>query len=67
MTPNPQKLLSSKELAELLGRHVSYVYSMRRGGFRMIAGRTSLASALLWLRDNPQPRGRSRTQMRTNG
>lgn len=46
-------LLTSKELAWQLKRHVSYVYGMRRAGFPMPAGRTTLAAALDWLGKNP--------------
>lgn len=54
--PEPIELLSSKELAARLKRHVKYVYAMRARGFRMVAGRTTLAAALAWLARNPQPR-----------
>ena len=64
MTP---ELLSCKELAAVLKRPQSYVYAMRRRGFKMIAYRTTLAAALKWLEANPQPRGRSRTNSNQHG
>jgi len=54
-TPDPE-LLSPKELAARLKRHTSYVYAMKRRGFRMVAGRTTLQAALVWLTKNPYPR-----------
>ncbi len=53
--PNHDELLSSKELAWVLKRDVDYVYRMRRLGFLMIGGRTTLNNALLWLKSNGSP------------
>jgi len=50
-----EELLSAKELAAKLGRNISYVRAMRRRGFAMIAGRTTLSVALEWLAENPRP------------
>jgi len=49
------ELLTPKELAAALKRHVNYVYWMRRRGFRMVAYRTTLTAALEWLKANPKP------------
>lgn len=62
------ELLSSKELAGRLKRSPSYVYAMRRQGFAMIAGRTTLRAAIFWLRRNQFPRAaHGRTNTHTNG
>jgi hypothetical protein len=50
-----EELLSMKQLAAKLGRSYSYVRAMRRVGFRMIAGRTTLTAAVAWLSKNPAP------------
>lgn len=55
-----EELLSCKDLAVLLRRSTRYVYMMKRSGFRMIAGRTTLKAALLWLTSNPSPCSRRR-------
>ncbi len=60
------QLLSCKELAEVLGRDISYVYAMRRRGFRMIAGRTTLDAALEWLESNPKPTSHAKARKSTN-
>ena len=52
------ELLSSKELASKLKRSERYVKMMRARGFRMIAGRTTLATALRWLVTCPHPFGK---------
>jgi len=44
-----EPLLSMKELADKLGRSYSYVRAMRRRGFRMVAGRTTLTAAIKFL------------------
>ncbi len=55
-TPDPlDELLSCKELAARLKRGESYVDWMKRKGFVMIAGRTTLRAALRWLSRNPRP------------
>jgi hypothetical protein len=58
MQPNPNALLTSKELAGLLRRHPSFVYGMRRQGFPMPGGTATLAEAREWLLRNPKPRAR---------
>ena len=60
-----EELLSSKELASKLGRNVSYIWAMRRCGFRMLAGRTTLSLALEWLSDNPRPWSVARKRSKT--
>lgn len=56
----PEDLLSCKDLAQQLRRSTRYVYFMKARGFRMIAGRTTLKAALVWLSVNPQPCARSK-------
>ena len=56
-----EELLTVKELAQLLKRHESYVWAMRRQGFRFIAGRTTMTAALRWLASNPNPWSSKRT------
>lgn len=53
-------LLTPKELAGQLKRHVSYVYAARRRGMPMPAYRTTLGAALAWLSKNPFPRKKLR-------
>jgi hypothetical protein len=48
-------LLTSKELAAALKRSLDYVYAMRKAGFPMPGKRATLADALAWLADNPNP------------
>ena len=48
-------LLTSKELAAALKRSIDYVYAMRKAGFPMPGKRATLADALAWLADNPNP------------
>lgn len=50
-----EELLSVKELAIRLKRSESYVWAMRRRGFRMIAGRTTMTAALQFLVKVPNP------------
>lgn len=50
-----EELLTVKELAQLLKRHESYVWAMRRAGFRMVAGRTTMTAAIKFLAANPRP------------
>ncbi len=50
MKSEHEELLTCKELAVLLKRHVSYVYAMRRAGFRMPGGTATLVEARQWLR-----------------
>jgi hypothetical protein len=57
--PTPDHLLTCKELAAVLRKHVSYVYAMRRQGFRMPAGVASVAMAFRFLGRVPNPRGRT--------
>ena len=55
-----ESLLSSKQLADRLGRSISYVDAMKFSGFRMLAGRTTLSSAIGWLAKNPKPMQRAK-------
>jgi hypothetical protein len=48
-----QRMLSVKELAFHLNHHTNYVYLMRKAGFKMPGGRTTLDAALKWLAENP--------------
>lgn len=50
-----EELLSAKELAAKLKRSTGYVKAMKRIGFRMIAGRTTLTAAIAFLAKNPMP------------
>jgi hypothetical protein len=52
---NPSILpLSIKDLCRKLDRGRSYVWAMRKAGYKFTHGkRTTLASALLWLKENP--------------
>ena len=49
-------LLTRKELASALKRHVSYVSAMRRRGFKMPGGTATLAEARSFLRRVKWPR-----------
>ena len=53
-------LLTSKELAALLQRRVSYVYAMRRDGFSMPGRRTTKVEAIAWLAQHPEFRVKPR-------
>lgn len=55
-----EPLLSAKQVADKLGRHLKYVYAMRKRGFRMIAGRTTMTAVITWLAKNPQPCSKKR-------
>lgn len=55
-------LLTAKELAQALRKHVSYVYAMRRLGFRMPGKVATLDAALVFLRRLPEPRRRIGTK-----
>lgn len=50
------QLLDAKGLAERLGFNVSYVYAMKRRGFKMTARRTTFAVAWKWLEIHGSPR-----------
>lgn len=50
-----EELLSIKELAQKLKRSESYIFAMKRQGFRMLAGRTTLSAALKFLAVTPSP------------
>ncbi len=58
MKADHQELLTCKELAVLLKRHLSYVYAMRRAGFTMPGNTATLAEAREWLRHNKPARNR---------
>lgn len=57
-----EELLSIKELAQKLKRSESYIFAMKRRGFKMLAGRTTLSAALKFLAVIPSPC--SRVKMR---
>lgn len=57
-----EELLTVKELAYRLKRSESYVWAMRRAGFRMVGGRTTLTAALLFLTKVPKPWAFGRTK-----
>jgi hypothetical protein len=48
-------LLGVKELASELGRSRFYVFWMKRRGFPMPGGRSTLAAAIKWLETHPKP------------
>jgi hypothetical protein len=56
----PERLLSVKEIAAALGHSRTYVEAMKRRGFLMPGGRTTLERARAWLERNPHPRARER-------
>jgi hypothetical protein len=56
-----EPLLSCKELAEALRRHVRYVYAMRAKGFVMPGGSATLTEAREWLAKNPCPKSRGKS------
>lgn len=53
-----EPLLTCKELAAALKRHVSYVQAMRRRGFKMPGGTATLSEARAFLRRVKWPRAR---------
>jgi hypothetical protein len=55
-----EQLLTAKELAARLRKHVSYVYAMRREGFRMPGRVATIRAALVWLARHSGPRARRR-------
>lgn len=55
-----ERLLRPKELAEALRRDISYVYAMRRRGFRLPGGTATLTEAREWLLLHPHPRANPR-------
>ena len=57
---HPTPLFTCKELADVLRKHVSYVYAMRRRGFKMPANVASVGMAVRFLQRDPNPRGRKR-------
>lgn len=62
------QLLTCKELASALRRNISYVYAMRRRGFKMPGNVSSLRRALHWLeRHGGGARGRKWQEMAGNG
>jgi len=58
MSADPNTLLTAKELAFELRRSVRYVREMKRRGFLMPGGRSTVSSALVWLIRNPPPFGK---------
>jgi len=59
--PGGDELLCAKELADRLGHHPKYIYSMKRDGFSMPGGVSTVHAALEHLRKHPAPRRRKRT------
>jgi hypothetical protein len=57
--PGGDVLLSPKQLAAELGRDVSYIYAMKKRGFALPGGLSTVNNCLLWLSKNPPPRSRS--------
>lgn len=55
MRVSQQELLSCKDLALYLKRSLSYIYAMRKRGFKMPGNRASICQALSWLAKNPPP------------
>jgi hypothetical protein len=53
-----RELLTSKELAGALKRHVSFVYAMKARGFKMPGGLATVEQALRHLARHPCPRGK---------
>lgn len=51
-----EQLLDAKGLAKRFGVHISYVYAMKRKGFRFVARRTTFQAAWRWLESNGSPR-----------
>lgn len=47
------KMLSTIELAHILGRSERYVYAMKERGFEMPGRRSTIQAAIIWLRKNP--------------
>lgn len=52
--------LTSKEIANRLRKHISYVYAMRRAGFQMPGRVAQFRAVIIWLRKNPSPRAKTR-------
>ncbi|MEQ9823460.1 MAG: hypothetical protein ABQ298_03665 [Puniceicoccaceae bacterium] len=55
-TQNPhhdEPVLCVKEIADKMGVHVHYVYSMRKAGFRMPGNRATFSEAREWLMAHP--------------
>jgi hypothetical protein len=57
-----EKRYTCKELAGILRRSVSFIYAMRRRGFTMPGGVSTLSRAEVWLVRNPNPRGKERNR-----
>lgn len=54
---HPEALFTPKELAFLLKRARTYVYAMKRQGFKMPGGKATLGEARAWEATHPAPRG----------
>jgi len=55
MNPEPEPLLTCKQLAGIMGRNVRYVYDAKRMGFRMVGGVATFRSFEAFLVRNPPP------------
>lgn len=51
-----EPLLDAKGIADRLGFNVSYVYAMKRRGFKMVARRARFSAAFRWLEIHGSPR-----------
>jgi len=60
--PKGDELLCAKELADRLGHSVDYIYAMKRDGFSMPAGRSTVYAALAHLEQFPAPRRRKKVE-----
>jgi DNA-binding CsgD family transcriptional regulator len=54
-----EKLLSIKEIADRLGRSESYIFAMKRNGFKMTGNRATLTEARSFLLICPKPRAKN--------
>lgn len=62
MNQSKKILLSTKELANMLGRSEKYIYYMRLCGFIMPGGRATIEDAILFLKEHPNPCAEHRKQ-----
>jgi hypothetical protein len=58
---------SAKQLASILKRSVGWIYAAKRRGFRMPGNRATLEALVLWLDQNPNPRGEAWKRQQTAG
>lgn len=60
------EIRDAKGIASRLGYNVSFVYAMKRRGFRMVARRSTVALAWAWLEIHGSPR-RGELRKKTDG